>query len=155
MFQFNMIFALCLFAHHLHGHDGHSGLTYQITPPLINKETKQYILLNIVDAEANVSIPARFSLSVNNEPHVPDSLDENGIRFKSIHTGKNEIFTATYSRGIGPVFIPLPDNVHNGIVFVSKGYEYLPEEVDFNIEKSPLVTIQMLLRQWPTAQGSS
>ncbi len=129
MFQLNVVFALCLFAHYMHGHHGHHGPTYQITSPLIDKEVKQYILLDIMDAHANIPIPARFSLIVNQQTYVPDSLDENGIRFKSIHTGKNEIFIATYSRGTGPVFIPLPDNVSSGTVLVSKCYEYLPEEV--------------------------
>ena len=78
--------------------EGHQSPTYKITAPLKNKDIQSCIYLRIVDEKTKESIPARFSLIINNKVYLPDSLDENGIRFTSIHSGKDEKFTCTEIR---------------------------------------------------------
>ena len=129
-----------------HDLDGHHGPTYKITPPLTGKDIKSCIYLQIIDERTKEALPVRFSLIINHKPYVPDSLDENGIRFTSIHTGKDEIFICTYSRGKGVVTVPLPENTRNGIIYLSKGYEYLPSETHFTYQGKDTITIQM--RRW-------
>ncbi len=131
---------------HAHEVDGHHGPTYKITPPLKNKDLNSCIFLRVIDEKTKEPIPARFSLIINHKPYVPDSLDENGIRFTSIHTASDDLFTCTYTRGKGVVTIPLPEKTQNGIIYLTKGYEYIPSESHFTYEGKDTITIQM--KRW-------
>lgn len=131
-----MIGLLILVQANVSGHDlsarGFQSPTFQIQAPVVPKSGTRLFRLRVVDEETGKDTPARFSLEWDNYSYVPEHLDENGIHFTSIHTGKNQRATVLYTRGRGPVTIPLPDGSgSSGRVWVTKGYRYLPAKAEF------------------------
>ena len=96
---------LPLTAHEL---QGHRGPTYEVRAALQIEAGQPHLKLTVMDQATGQPTPARFSLVVDGLAYTPSGLGKNGLRFVSIHMGKRQRFTALYSRGTGPVRVPLP-----------------------------------------------
>jgi hypothetical protein len=134
-----------------HDHHGHQAPTYEVTAPVQPAEGVKRLLLNITDGETGALTPARFSLVVDGQPFVPPALGEHGLRFVSIHQGKQQRFVVTYARGSGAVEVPLPPEATSGRVSVAKGFEYPPIEIPFELS-GETATVEATLRRWADLQ---
>ena len=114
-----------------HELDGHEGPTYRVAPSRSFTEGEPCLQLSILDAETGRPTPARFSIVVNGETYTPDHLGPGGIVFETIHTSKRQRFTGLFSRGTGPVQVPLPPGTRSGSVMVVKGFDYRVVSADF------------------------
>ncbi|MEM7145041.1 MAG: CehA/McbA family metallohydrolase [Verrucomicrobiota bacterium] len=112
----------------------HQATTYAVAPPESPGADSNKLVLTITHDDTLVH--ARFSLTLEDEtkPFIPPSLNKHGIHFTSIQTGKKQTESFLYARGTGPVEIPLPDHVQSGTVTITKGYEFAPEKIPFQIE---------------------
>lgn len=127
------------------------GPTYQVTAPAEVPEGTPRLLLNVLDADTGRPTAARFTLEIDGKPYLPPFLNRQGLRFVSLHQGKQQRFVALYLRGRGEVTIPLPPGTRRGMVRISKGFEYLPEAVSFlPVRGSARVTVS--LRRWSRLQ---
>lgn len=144
-----LMLALLLCASKLHAHDlaGHHGPTYEVAAVANSLDGHALLRLTITDEESGAPTPARFSIHLDGAPYVPTALGEHGLHFTSIHAGRNLRYPVTYARGTGPVAIPLPASTQRGTVFVTKGYEYLPVEVPFEV-KNGEADATAVLRRW-------
>jgi len=122
-----------------------------VTAPVQLAEGDRRLLLDVTDTETQSLTPARFSLLVDGQNYIPAALDKNGLRFVSIHEGKQQRFVVTYTRGVGPVAIPLPPAAKRGVVFVAKGFEYLSVETPFEVQ-GITTHATVSLRRWSDLQ---
>lgn len=128
-------------------HDGeHRDRTYQVTPAAIPDATNRRVHLAIREASDGSLIPARFSVTINGELWVPESLSEGGIRFVSIHEKKKQTEVVLFSRGTGKVTFEIPDDVKSLSITAVRGLEYIPETI--KVKASELETeANLLLRR--------
>ncbi len=110
--------------------------------------------LLVTDAETDEPIAARVTINVDGEIFTPNWLNENGIRFTSLHRSKKQSFTAIYARGVGPLEILLPPDAHRVEVTAVKGFEYLPV-TSKGVVVEGQVDIFLPMKRWVnlTAQG--
>jgi hypothetical protein len=132
--------ALCLLAalcqaESVAAHDlgGHRGPTYEVTAPWAPSADAHTLQLTVLDAATKKSTPARFTVTIDGEAYVPDTLDDGGIRFVSIHTSKKQREVVLYARGNGSVRVPVPKDARRATVTVVKGLEYLPAVVEVDL----------------------
>jgi hypothetical protein len=137
-----------------HDIDGHTSPTYEVTPHSEYGPEDNVLSLEIIDESTGRPTPARFSLEIDSASYVPANLGQHGIRFVAIHERKQQRFVATYSRGTGRVEIPLPKNSRSGVLFVTKGFTYLPAEVPFSVEKNR-AEARVVLERWTTPEMDS
>jgi len=130
-----------------HEMGGHEGPTYRVAPPRSFAEGEPCLQLSILDAETGRPTPARFSIVVDGETYTPDQLGPGGIVFETIHTSKRQRFKALYSRGTGPVQVPLPPGARSGSVIVVKGFDYRVVSVDFQ-QVGGNASLQVELSRW-------
>jgi len=103
--------------------------------------------LLITDAATGEPIAARVSIVVDGRDYTPDWVDENGIRFTSLHISKKQSFTAIYARGVGPVEISLPPDADRVEVTAVRGFEYLPS-TSASVVKERQVDIALPMKRW-------
>ncbi len=130
-----------------HELDGHHGPTYEVTPPWESPSEASTVQLTVLEAANGQPTPARFSMSVDGQTYVPEALGAAGLRFVSIHTSKKQREVVLYARGEGPVQIPVPKDANRATITVVKGFEYLPEvaELDLNGRVTPA---EVTLTRW-------
>ena len=85
-------------------------------------------------------------MRIDGKPYVPLQIGANGLRFVSIHKGKQNTFVVTYARGTGDVIIPLPDG-STGSVTVARGFEYHATTAAFRIADNES-RCSVTLRRW-------
>ncbi len=100
--------------------------TFQITAPS-QEIPDPKLIIHVTEAASGHPTAARFTLVVDGEPYVPDVLNGDGLRFVSIHQRKKQQQVITYTRGTGPVELPLPAGAKRVMVHLAKGFEYLPQ----------------------------
>ena len=119
--------------------------TFFIQTAVCPKPDTPIMKLRVMDNETEKDVSACFFLEWEGDPYIPEYLDDHGIHFTTIHTGKKQRKTVLYTRGRGPVSIPLPMGTgSNGRVWVKKGYQYLPVETEFSAGDE--VTVR--LKRW-------
>ncbi|MBI4624847.1 MAG: CehA/McbA family metallohydrolase [Verrucomicrobia bacterium] len=133
----------------IQGHEptGHHSPTYEVTAPVAIGADQKRLSLQVVDAATGRPTAARFSLEVDDRDFVPDGLGTGGLRFVSIHNGKKQKFAACYSRGTGPVDVPLPPGAGRVVVYAVKGLEYRPEEISLDVT-GRVTDATVNLRRW-------
>lgn len=143
----NLFWAVPASAHPHHSQPGHKAPTYEMTAPAEVSQAGYRLILSIVDSTTGKPIAARFGFEVDGRPYVPAALNKHGIRFVSIHTSKKQRATVLYSRGTGAVELALPKGARQGELFVTKGYEFLTQQIPFEISDST-TTITVRLTRW-------
>jgi hypothetical protein len=103
--------------------------------------------LQVVDATTGKSIPARFSLMIDDTAYYPEKLNSHGLRFVSIHEAKKQKYVVTYARGTGVVEIELPPESRTVHVAVAKGFEYLAKTATRKIVGNE-VLVKIAMRRW-------
>jgi hypothetical protein len=136
----------------LQGHEGHGAVTYKVTAPASQIEAGTYLRLNVVTAGAKQNLAARFTLTVDGHDYIPQRLGQHGLRFVSIHQGRGQQFVATYARGSGEVFVPLPAGTKRGTVTAAKGFEFVPATTAFEINNRT-ATVRVSLKRWVDMQA--
>ncbi len=105
------------------------------------------LVLHIVDDATGNPTAARFTVTVDGIPHEPRWIGPHGVRFASVHVSKRQSQIVTYSRGTGPVWIPLASQATSVQVHAAKGLDYLPVSAEAQIEgDSAMITLRM--RRW-------
>ncbi|MCZ6671424.1 MAG: CehA/McbA family metallohydrolase [Verrucomicrobia bacterium] len=110
-------------------------------------ESSEGLTINIVDKATGEPIAARFSMMVDGETYTPDFVDENGIRFTSIHESKNQRYTVLYTRGSGPVTVGLPVNASNVVVSAARGFEYQAAKGSVRVRRGE-TNVSLELNRW-------
>ena len=105
------------------------------------------LVLNVVEAATGEWSAARFSVSVDGNPHEPRWIGPHGLRFVSVHVSKRQTAVVTYARGTGPVWVPLTPGAKRVKVDVVKGLDYLPVSLEADVTEDP-VRITAGLRRW-------
>ncbi|MDA2928373.1 CehA/McbA family metallohydrolase [Acidobacteria bacterium AH-259-O06] len=137
-----------------HEHHGHRGPTYEVRKSIEIKSGEKKLQLTVIDQQTGKPTAARFSLMVNGASYTPHGLGKNGLRFVSIHQGRGQRFVALYTRGSGDVEVPLPANARGGVVLVTKGFDFFPEQISFEV-KGDTAKVNTKLWRWTDirAQG--
>ncbi|MEO2015169.1 MAG: CehA/McbA family metallohydrolase [Fuerstiella sp.] len=91
--------------------------------------------------------PARFSLTVDGKPFYPEALNAHGLRFKSVHEAKRQVYVVLYSRGTGVVDVSLPAHAKRIVIAVAKGFEFLPASQEHDVATGDL-SVNIALRRW-------
>ena len=107
--------------------------------------------LSIVDAETGAPIAARFSVVVDGTRHEPRWVGPHGYRFVSVHVSKRQTQAVFYSRGTGPVTVPLTPQARQARVTVAKGLDYVPVSVEARVS-GELTLVTAELRRWNRLQ---
>ena len=110
-------------------------------------ELGTHVLLRVLDADSGEPIAARFSVTVDGEPHEPRWVGPHGIRFPSVHLSKRQVRIVTYARGTGPVRISLPPGARQVTVEAAKGLDYLSASAGGVVEGASL-DLTLRLRRW-------
>lgn len=136
------------------GHEasGHHGPTYEVTTPIELSAGQKRLRLQVLDAATGRPAAARFSLEVDGHDYVPEGLDAGGLRFVSIHSGKQQRIAFTFARGTGPVEIPLPAGAGRVRIFLVKGFEFEPGEQTIEA-RGMLSEATFTLRRWSDVQA--
>lgn len=143
LFAIVLLFTL-VFSPHLRAHE-HTPVTH--TFGMGDAVEPGRLIINIVDADSGEPIAARFTLEIDGQTHTPHWVDNSGVRFTSSHITKKQIFTATYTRGQGPVQVSLPANAKHVRVFAAKGFEYRLAKAHGDVVNGRL-TLKIAMRKW-------
>jgi hypothetical protein len=109
--------------------------------------------LRIVDDSTNAPIAARVSLLVDGEVYVPQWVNDDGIRFTSIHKSKGQTFTAVYARGTGTLAVDLPVGAKRVTATATRGFEYVPANTIAKVT-SDETTLDLRLKRWTNLDES-
>lgn len=105
------------------------------------------LVLHILDDATGDPTAARFTVAVDGVPHEPRWIGPHGVRFASVHVSKRQSRIVTYSRGTGPVWVPLASEATSVRVHAAKGLDYFPVSAEADVEgDSAEVTLRM--RRW-------
>ncbi len=104
-------------------------------------------VLEVVDIETDEPLAARFTVFADGREHAPRWVSPHGLRFVSVHRSKRQSLVATFTRGSGPVEVPLPPGTKQVEVHVAKGFDYLPATVRIDTSSDP-VAVKVRLRRW-------
>jgi len=115
-------------------------------------ESSSRLTINIVDKATGEPIAARFSMMVDGQTYTPDFVDQNGIRFTSIHESKKQRYTVLYSRGTGSVAVGLPANASNVVVSAARGFEYQAVKGSVRLGREGS-TLSLELNRWVDLEG--
>ncbi len=105
------------------------------------------LILDVVDAETGKPTAARFSLSIDGVEHAPSWVGPHGWRFVSVHVSKRQTFVVTYTRGTGPVEIPLRPGARSVEIGVVKGFDYVPVRQTTAIDRES-TPVRVEMRRW-------
>ena len=105
------------------------------------------LVLSTLDTATGKPIAARFSVVVDGAPHEPRWVGPHGIRFPTVHVSKRQSQIVTYSRGTGPVWVPLPPGARRVRVEAAKGLDYLPAAAEAAVEDEK-VEVVLRLERW-------
>ncbi|MCP4175674.1 MAG: hypothetical protein GY758_33430 [Fuerstiella sp.] len=118
------------------------------TPTTVGDSTAQPVLrLTILNHDTAKFTPARFSLTVDGRPYFPEALSTHGLRFKSIHEAKKQVYVVLYSRGTGPVDVSLPADAKRLGIAVAKGFEFLPVSQEHKVRGED-ISADISLQRW-------
>jgi len=110
------------------------------------------LILKVVDTQTGNPIAARFSLVIDGVYHEPPWVGAHGLRFASVHVSSRQTKIVTYSRGTGPVDLPLTPKAKVVQVHVTKGLEYIPAVIERTLSADPL-EIEVALTKWSPIQN--
>lgn len=105
------------------------------------------LVLRIVDDATGEPAPARFTVTVDGARHEPRWVGPHGVRFASVHVSKRQSRIVTYSRGTGPVWVPLARGARQVRVDAARGLDYLPVSAEAAVEGES-VQVTLRLRRW-------
>ena len=114
-----------------------------------DSEWSPRLQISVVDEETGSLTAARLRLELDGRPHEPRWIGSHGLRFVSVHISKQQSQVVTYSRGSGPVEVPLSPGVQRARIHVTKGFDYIPKTVEVEVggEGDP-VSVEVPLRRW-------
>jgi hypothetical protein len=116
-------------------------------PARRDTEWSPRLTLTVIDAETRKPVAARFTILADGKEFAPAWVGPHGLRFVSVHIGAHQTYVATYTRGTGPVEVPLPPRTKQVRLRITKGFDYLPVELEAPLASDPQ-PVEVALREW-------